>query len=72
MGISDDTLHGFAECTDVNTAGMMRMSFGIYNTLEEVDEFLAMLARAIPAAKENVAKMIEEVGEDRQAFDPNY
>ncbi|MBQ6395924.1 MAG: aminotransferase class V-fold PLP-dependent enzyme [Atopobiaceae bacterium] len=54
MGISDDTLHGFAECTDVNTAGMMRMSFGIYNTEAEVDEFLAALPEGLEMAKEDM------------------
>ena len=50
MGISDDEAEGFENCVDVNTPGMIRISFGIYNTEEEVDEFLAMLSDAIDAA----------------------
>ena len=72
MGIPNEDLDDFADCGDSGTPGMIRVSFGIYNTPEEVDEFLEMLARAIPAAKETVAKMIEEVGESRQAFEPLY
>lgn len=51
MKIPSDTLLGFTECTDVNTAGMLRVSFGIYNTEEEVDEFLKLLPEALEMAK---------------------
>ena len=52
MGIDDETARGFTECVDVNTAGMIRVSFGIYNTEEEVDELLSVLPQAIEEAKE--------------------
>ena len=51
MHITDDELRGFVECTDVNTAGMVRVSFGIYNTEEEVDQFLKILPDALEQAK---------------------
>lgn len=51
MGIPDEMLDSFEECTDVNTPGMIRVSFGIYNTEEEVDELLRILPEAIEAAK---------------------
>ena len=52
MGISDGVAKGFEECVDVNTAGMIRISFGIYNTEEEVDEFLKMMPDMIEQANE--------------------
>ena len=51
MGVDDETAKGFLECVDVNTAGMIRASFGIYNTEEEVDELLSVLPQAIEEAK---------------------
>lgn len=51
MGIPDSELAGFVECVDVNTPGMIRVSFGIYNTEEEVDEFLKILPKAMEEAK---------------------
>ena len=54
MGIPEEEVRGFTECTDVNTAGMIRLSFGIYNTEEEVDKFLEVLPDAIEMAKEDV------------------
>ena len=56
MGLSEDIVRGFIECEDVNTAGMLRVSFGIYNTEEEVDEFLAALPDAIEMAKADAEK----------------
>ena len=53
MGISDDVARGFLECVDVNTAGMIRISFGIYNTLDEVEHFLEILPKAIEQGKED-------------------
>lgn len=44
MDIPEEDLHGFIKCDDANTPGMIRVSFGIYNTEEEVDEFLRLLA----------------------------
>ena len=51
MDIPDEVVRGFTECVDVNTAGMVRVSFGIYNTEDEVDELLAFLPTAIQAAQ---------------------
>ena len=50
---------------------MIRVSFGIYNTEEEVEEFLKVLSEAIPAAKAHVAELIEMMGEESPAFDPS-
>ncbi len=50
MGVADDELEEFEDCADMNTPGMIRVSFGIYNTDEEVDEFLRVLAKALRAA----------------------
>ena len=51
MNIPDNDVRGFLECVDVNTAGMLRVSFGIYNTEEEVEEFLQALPEAIKLAQ---------------------
>ena len=53
MGIDNATARGFLECVDVNTAGMIRASFGIYNTPDEVDRFLEILPKAIEMAKDD-------------------
>ncbi len=50
MGISDDSLEHFEECSDINTPGMIRISFGIYNTEKEVDQFLELLPKAMEVA----------------------
>ena len=71
-GIPDDELDKYADCGASGTPGMIRVSFGIYNTEEEVDEFLKVLAEAIPAVKAYVAEQIEELGEETQAFDPSF
>ena len=52
MGISDETARGFENCVDGNTAGMVRLSFGIYNNEDEIDQFLAVLPSAMAKAKE--------------------
>ena len=63
-GLSDDEVRGFSDCDSVNTAGMIRVSFGIYNTVEEVDRFLALLPEAIETAR---------VEQDMYAFaNPDY
>ena len=51
MGIPDEAVEQFENCTDAKTPGMIRISFGIYNTEEEVDEFLAILPQAMAEAK---------------------
>ncbi len=72
LGIPDEELSRYEDCGESGTPGMIRVSFGIYNTEEEVDEFLRVLAEAIPAAKAYVQEQIEEVGEESQAFDPSF
>ena len=51
MGIPDDEIQDFKKCTDAKTPGMIRVSFGIYNTEAEVDEFLRILPLAIEKAQ---------------------
>lgn len=51
MGIPDFLVETFENCTDAQTPGMIRVSFGIYNTEEEVDKFLEVLPAAMEAAK---------------------
>ena len=51
MGIPEDQQKGFLECDDSGTPGMIRVSFGIYNTEEEVDQFLDILSEAIELCK---------------------
>lgn len=55
-GLSDEEVHNFAECSDVNTPGMIRVSFGIYNTEEEVDYLLKALPDAVKRAKKENEK----------------
>lgn len=55
MDIPDKDLQSFIGCMDFKTPGMIRVSFGIYNTEEEVDEFLKMLAEVLPAAQAEAA-----------------
>ena len=50
-GLSDEQVREFTECSDINTPGMIRISFGIYNTEEEVDYLLKVLPEAIKQAK---------------------
>ena len=52
MGIDDETARGFENCTDANTAGMIRVSFGIYNNEEEIDKLLDVMPAAMQAAKD--------------------
>ena len=47
MGISDEEAKSFVTCTDMNTPGMIRVSFGVYNNEKEIDEFLEVLDRVI-------------------------
>lgn len=61
MGIPEEMQEGFLECEDSGTPGMIRVSFGIYNTEEEVDEFLTILAEAIDICREEIT-----------AFNPEY
>ena len=51
MGIPDSELESFEGCASAKTPGMLRISFGIYNTEEEVDKFLAIMPKAMEIAK---------------------
>ena len=53
-GISDEEVGAFENCEGAFTPGMVRISFGIYNTEEEVDRFLEVLPKAIEEAKKKV------------------
>ena len=53
---ADEAVETFGSCEDVFTPGMIRASFGIYNTEEEVDEFLEILPKAMEAAKEETER----------------
>lgn len=65
MNIPDDQLEWYVECTDGKTPGMIRVSFGIYNTEAEVDEFLGMVAEAVRSvrAKEDWDDLYEDFSE---------
>lgn len=53
LGVNDyNVIEEYASCAGIDTPGMIRVSFGIYNTEEEVDAFLEILPKAIEAAKE--------------------
>ena len=54
MDIPEDDIRGFIRCTDANTPGMIRVSFGIYNTEDEVDEFLRILAAVSEQTREEM------------------
>ncbi len=56
MGIPDSMVSTFESCGDAKTPGMIRVSFGIYNTEEEVDAFLEVLPKAMEAAREVQAR----------------
>lgn len=62
MKIPEETQKGFLECEDSGTAGMIRVSFGIYNTEEEVDQFLKDLTKLLPQGRKDmqVAPFIPE------------
>ena len=48
MGIDEETRKTLVNCNDWNTPGMIRISFGVYNTEEEVDQFLEILDELLP------------------------
>ena len=54
LGVSDEEAKGFLECGDSGTPGMIRVSFGIYNTEEEVDEFLKLMDECVKVCKEEI------------------
>ena len=51
MGISDEAAKNFESCADVDTAGMVRVSFGIYNNEEDVDKFLEIMPQIMEKAR---------------------
>jgi selenocysteine lyase/cysteine desulfurase len=61
LGMSDDDARTFLECGDSGTPGMIRVSFGIYNTEEEVDQFLEMVKQAREICMEEITN-----------FNPSY
>ena len=61
MGVSETEINNFQHCTDMKTAGMVRISFGIYNTEEEVDQFLAMMPE-IMKVSDNKTYLLEQGG----------
>ena len=74
MNVPQDALEEFVDCGDGGTPGMIRVSFGIYNTEEEVDEFLSILTEAKKAARAELLVMLEETGmeEEEFTFRPEY
>ena len=48
MGIDEETRKTLVNCNDWNTPGMIQISFGVYNTEEEVDQFLEILDELLP------------------------
>ena len=61
LGLTDEDVQGFKECGDSGTQGMIRVSFGIYNTEEEVDQFLEMVKQAREICMEEITN-----------FNPSY
>ena len=60
MKIDEETVKGFENCSDVNTAGMVRVSFGIYNNEADVDYFLDIMPKAMQDAKDrNIDEMAD-------------
>ena len=47
----DETAKTYENCIDRNTPGMIRVSFGIYNNEEEVDQFLKILESVLDASR---------------------
>ncbi|MBR3397436.1 MAG: aminotransferase class V-fold PLP-dependent enzyme [Lachnospiraceae bacterium] len=57
LGINaDEAVEAYGSCEDVSTPGMIRVSFGIYNTEEEVDKLLEILPKALEATKAETEK----------------
>ena len=63
MGISNEEAEGFENCIDMKTPGMIRVSFGIYNTEEEVDQFLDVLGKLIDESREATMLSSEAIPE---------
>lgn len=63
MGISDATARGFENCSDIDTAGMVRISFAVYSTEADIDYFFEKM----PTVMEKARKLTK----DNQA-NPEY
>lgn len=63
MGISDATAKGFQNCTDENTAGMVRISFAVYSTEADVDYLFTQM----PTVMDQARKLTQE-----NPVDPEY
>ncbi len=63
MGISDETAKGFKNCTDENTAGMVRISFAAYSTEADIDYFFEQM----PAVMDQARKLTQQ-----SPADPEY
>ena len=48
LGVDEETRKSLITCHDWNTPGMIRVSFGVYNNEEEIDQFLEVLDQVLP------------------------
>ena len=72
MNLTDAEIQSFNGCADIKTAGMVRISFGIYNTEEEVDQFLAMMPEIMKqSTPENYIRLVNPEGAQNSGFE-NY
>ena len=72
MGVNPETvIDDFENCASIDTPGMIRISFGIYNTADEVDEFLELLPKAIEAAKAEQER-INNAPDNIRAVEPRF
>ena len=67
MHIPNDSLGAYEGCEGAFVPGMIRISFGIYNTPEEIDEFLAV----VPDSKKKAEKAVSEA-ETSKPIDPEF
>lgn len=67
----DSAIEAYASCEDVHTPGMIRISFGIYNTEEEVDAFLKILPEAMKAAQTETERFNSQENTVRY-IEPSY
>ena len=70
-GIPDEKVGEFENCEAAHSPGMIRISFGIYNTEEEVDQFLEALPKAIEEANKEIQKIKDEDRELKPIY-PEY
>ena len=72
MKVPDSDLDNFVDCADGGTPGMIRVSFGIYNTEAEVDEFLEILRKAMALTKAQREEYLRENSDEDDSFRPEY